>query len=141
MAYMNNILIHLIMYEESVHCTKLVLQQLSKHNLFLKLQKCKFDVEEVKYLGMIISHNKVQMDQTKLETVQMSRWAEISDSNIQQLGTVFRRSESNIQVRRHELACFRHDGDGAERVPCTFKPYESIQMLVTQYERPNTDTL
>jgi hypothetical protein len=32
----------------------------------LKAEKCKFDVKEVEYLGLIISENKIAMDLTKL---------------------------------------------------------------------------
>jgi hypothetical protein len=32
----------------------------------LKAEKCKFDVEEVEYLGLIISKNKIAMDLMKL---------------------------------------------------------------------------
>jgi hypothetical protein len=32
----------------------------------LKAEKCKFEVKEVEYLGLIISENKIAMDPTKL---------------------------------------------------------------------------
>jgi hypothetical protein len=31
-----------------------VLDKLEKHNLYLKPEKCKFEKEEIKYLGMIV---------------------------------------------------------------------------------------
>jgi hypothetical protein len=34
--------------------------------LFLKAEKCKFNIKEVEYLGLIISKNKITMDPTKL---------------------------------------------------------------------------
>jgi hypothetical protein len=43
-----------------------MLARLCEHDLFLKAEKCKFDVKEVKYLGLIISKNKITMDSMKL---------------------------------------------------------------------------
>ncbi len=33
-----------------------------KHKLYLKAEKCEFEREQIEYLGLIISHNKVAMD-------------------------------------------------------------------------------
>jgi hypothetical protein len=33
------------------------------------VEKCKFDVKEVEYLGLIISENKIAMDLTKLARI------------------------------------------------------------------------
>ncbi len=46
--------------------TKQVLNILQKHNLYLKLEKCQFEKEETKYLGLIISENTIKMDHVKL---------------------------------------------------------------------------
>ena len=43
-----------------------VLKKLRENDLFLNLDKCAFCIEEVEYLGMIISENKISMDKTKL---------------------------------------------------------------------------
>ena len=43
-----------------------ILQWLCKHNLYLKAEKCKFDVQEVKFLGLIVRPNQLSMDPTKL---------------------------------------------------------------------------
>ncbi|EGN91479.1 hypothetical protein SERLA73DRAFT_80418 [Serpula lacrymans var. lacrymans S7.3] len=52
--------------EEHVLRTKRVLQRLHDNDLYLKLEKCMFDVNEIEYLGMIICHNQVKMDPVKL---------------------------------------------------------------------------
>ncbi len=43
-----------------------VLTKLEEHDLYLKPKKCVFKVPEVKYLGLIIGHGKIQMDPVKV---------------------------------------------------------------------------
>jgi hypothetical protein len=43
--------------------------RLHEHDLFLKAEKCKFDMKEVEYLGLIISENKIAMDPMKLAEI------------------------------------------------------------------------
>jgi hypothetical protein len=64
--YMDDILIYSNDPEEHRKRTLRVLQRLCEHDLFLKAEKCKFDMKEVEYLGLIISENKIAMDPTKL---------------------------------------------------------------------------
>jgi hypothetical protein len=46
-----------------------VLNKLEKHNLYLKPEKCNFEKEEIKYLGVIIGWNKIRMDSGKLKGI------------------------------------------------------------------------
>jgi hypothetical protein len=64
--YVDNILIYSNDHEEHRKRTLRVLARLCEHDLFLKAEKCKFDIKEVEYLGLIISKNKITMDPTKL---------------------------------------------------------------------------
>jgi hypothetical protein len=42
---------------------------LSKHKLFLKLDKCEFEKTKVEYLGVVIYHNSVEMDLVKVASI------------------------------------------------------------------------
>src|SRR5277367_5264678 len=48
---------------------KQVMEQLRKNHLYLKPEKCEFDMLEVEYLGVIVSENKVRMDPIKVEGI------------------------------------------------------------------------
>jgi Reverse transcriptase (RNA-dependent DNA polymerase) len=65
-VYMDDILIFADTKEELVQITKLVLETLQEHNLFLKAKKCKFCRTRIKYLGMIIKEGRISMDTVKL---------------------------------------------------------------------------
>jgi Reverse transcriptase (RNA-dependent DNA polymerase) len=64
-VYMDNILIFADM-EELRRITKLVLEKLREHDLFLKAKKCKFCKTKIKYLSMIIEQGKIAIDLVKL---------------------------------------------------------------------------
>jgi hypothetical protein len=64
--YMDDILIYSNDPEEHRRRTLHILAKLRENDLFLKVEKCKFNVKEVGYLGLIISENKIAMDPTKL---------------------------------------------------------------------------
>jgi hypothetical protein len=40
-----------------------------QHKLYLRPEKCNFEQTKIEYLGVIISHNKVEMDLVKIEGV------------------------------------------------------------------------
>jgi translation initiation factor IF-2 len=63
---MDDILIFADMKEELERITKLVLETLQEHNLFLKAKKCEFCQTRIKYLGMIIEEGRISMDAVKL---------------------------------------------------------------------------
>ena len=64
--YMDDLLIHAENKEDLKQYTKQVLQRLRENDMYCKPQKCEFKKEQTKYLGMVISHNSVSMDPTKL---------------------------------------------------------------------------
>jgi len=65
--YMDNILIHTLNDPKlHRHVVNDVLQILADHNLFLKPQKCQFEVTSVEYLGVIITTDSIAMDPVKV---------------------------------------------------------------------------
>jgi hypothetical protein len=69
----DNILIFANTKEELERITKLTLEKLQEHNLFLKAKKCEFCQTRIEYLGMIIEYlgmiieeGKISMDTVKL---------------------------------------------------------------------------
>jgi Reverse transcriptase (RNA-dependent DNA polymerase) len=63
---MDDILIFADTKEELEQITKLVLEKLREHDLFLKAKKCEFCQTRIEYLGMIIEEGKISMDAVKL---------------------------------------------------------------------------
>jgi hypothetical protein len=68
--YMDDILLYAKTIEELRELTKRVLRRLKEKDLFLKLEKCKFEQEEIDFLGMIISQDNVKMDPIKLAGIE-----------------------------------------------------------------------
>ncbi len=64
--YLDDILIFSKNLNEHRQIFKRVLQCLRENKLFLKAEKCKFEVLETEYLGVIISENSIRMDPVKI---------------------------------------------------------------------------
>jgi hypothetical protein len=71
-VYIDDILIYTEDLAKHREVVKRVLEILEKHHLYLKPEKCEFEKEKVEYLGLIISHGKIEMDPVKVEGV--SKW-------------------------------------------------------------------
>jgi hypothetical protein len=67
--HLDNILIFTNSLEEHRQITCLVLDRMRKHKLYLWPEKCKFEKVRIEYLGIIISHNKVEIDPVKIAGV------------------------------------------------------------------------
>jgi hypothetical protein len=67
--YLDNILIFTNSMEEHRRITRLVLDRMHEHKLYLRPEKCEFEQTRIEYLGVIISHNKVEMDPVKIAGV------------------------------------------------------------------------
>jgi len=59
MVYLDNILIFGINKKEYRQLVKEVLKRLQENNLYAKAEKCTFEQSSIKYLGVIISENKM----------------------------------------------------------------------------------
>src|SRR5258707_3859106 len=63
---MDDILIHTQTKEQLKERMRHVLNWLQEKDLYLKLEKCKFAVQEVDFLGMVITKDTIKMDPIKL---------------------------------------------------------------------------
>jgi hypothetical protein len=68
-VYLDDILIFTNSLEEHRQITCLVLDRMCEHKLYLRPEKCEFEKVRIEYLGVIISHNKVEMDLVKIAGV------------------------------------------------------------------------
>jgi len=68
-VYLDNILIFGTYLKEHRRLVKEVLKRLQFNYLYTKAEKCFFEQSSIKYLGVIISENKVQIDEKKLSGV------------------------------------------------------------------------
>ena len=80
-VYMDDILIFSQSQGELQQITQQVLDILRCHKLYLKVEKCEFEREWIKYLGLIISHNQVAMDPVRVAAIvewpQPCNWKEV----------------------------------------------------------------
>jgi hypothetical protein len=68
-VYLDNILIFTNSLEEHHQITRFVIDRMREHKLYLRPEKCEFEKTRIEYLGVIISHNKVEMDPIKITEV------------------------------------------------------------------------
>jgi len=68
-VYLDDILIFTKTEEEHEQAVRRVLEILAEHKLFLRPEKCEFHQKQIKYLGLVISENKVVMDLVKVAGV------------------------------------------------------------------------
>ena len=68
-TYIDDLMTHSSTYDEHLRHLETLLQTLQKHNLTVKLSKCKFAQKEVKFLGHIISHNQLKMNPESVDKI------------------------------------------------------------------------
>jgi hypothetical protein len=68
-VYLDDILIFTNSLEEHCQITHLVLDRMRDHKLYLWPEKCEFEKTRIEYLGVIISHNKVEINPVKIAGV------------------------------------------------------------------------
>jgi len=50
-------------------CIHKILDKLEKHDLYLKPEKCTFTQKRIKFLGVVLENNTIQMDPTKIKGI------------------------------------------------------------------------
>jgi hypothetical protein len=68
-VFIDDILIYSQSEEEQVDCLRNVLQRLQEHQLFAKLSKCEFYIQEVLFLGHIINKDGLVVDPKKVADI------------------------------------------------------------------------
>ena len=67
--YLDNIIVYSSTYEQHIKDVKAVLDTLRKEKIYAKTSKCEFFKKEVKFLGHIISSNRIMPDPDKVEAI------------------------------------------------------------------------
>ena len=81
-AYLDDVLIYSTKEEDHADHVLQVLRRLHKRGLQVDIDKCEFNTTRVKYLGMIVMTNDLEMDTEKVEAIQ--RWeAPLSVKDVQ----------------------------------------------------------
>ena len=68
-AYLDNILVYSNSIVEHISYVRKVLDKLLEIGLFLDINKCDFYIREVKYLGLIITTDRLKIELKKVWTI------------------------------------------------------------------------
>ncbi|UYV63206.1 K02A2.6-like [Cordylochernes scorpioides] len=67
--YQDDILIYSSTFKDHIELMKKIFDELKENNMKLKLKKCSFAKQEIRYLGHIIGHNKIKPDPEKTKAI------------------------------------------------------------------------
>ena len=67
--YLDDILIFSKTQEQHDEHVRQVLRRLQEYGIYVKLEKCSFDIKQVEFLGYIVSSEGISMDPTKVQTI------------------------------------------------------------------------
>ena len=68
-VFIDDILVYSRSAEEHAMHLRLVLQTLREHQLYAKFSKCEFWLDQVAFLGHMVSKNAIQVDSKKIEAI------------------------------------------------------------------------
>jgi hypothetical protein len=119
-VYLDDILIFTNSLEEHSQITRLMLDHMHEHKLYLRPEKCEFEKARTEYPGVIISHNKVEMDLVKIAGV--ADW--LMPSNKKEVGFV------NFYQRF--IPGFSHHTRCGEQCPSAFNSFELPSWMLYQ---------
>ncbi len=66
---LNDILIYFQKKKDHTNYVRFVLKRLRKHKMFVKYNKCVFDLKEIDYLKFIVEVNDIRMNLAKVATI------------------------------------------------------------------------
>ena len=67
---MDDILVYSDIKDQYTKHVKMILDALKQRNLKIKIEKCRFHVKKVTFLGFIITPGNIQIKTTKMESIQ-----------------------------------------------------------------------
>jgi hypothetical protein len=73
--YFNNILIYFKLKEDHYAYVRIIIKRLKKYKLYIKFNKCFFDVEEIEFLKFIIDIIKVKPNFNKIFIIE--KWLKL----------------------------------------------------------------
>jgi hypothetical protein len=73
-CYLNDILIYFQKEKNHTNYVRFILKRLKRYKMFIKLNKCVFDLKKIDYLEFIIKINNIYMNFTKIVTIK--KWIE-----------------------------------------------------------------
>jgi len=68
-AFVNNVLVEMEIEEGHNKIVEEVLKRLEENNLYVKPEKCVWKVRKVRFLGVIIGPNGIEMEKEKMDGV------------------------------------------------------------------------
>ena len=68
-AYLDNIIIYLNSKEEYYEHVKQVLDQLSKVEILIVIEKCEFLIKKIDFIGFIIKLGRISIDPKKVKAI------------------------------------------------------------------------
>ncbi len=68
-CYLKNILIYFQRKKNNTNHVRFVLKRLKKHKMFVKFNKCVFDLKEIDYLKFIVEINDIRINFAKIVTI------------------------------------------------------------------------
>lgn len=115
---------------------KKVLQKLREHHLYLKLEKCEFHRNSIQFLGYVIDHHDIHMDQRKVQVVK--EWPQ--PSTIKELkqflcfANFYRRFISNFSLKSvHKASDTNHISQSESSVYMYPKHCNQIHIFLNIY--------
>ena len=69
LVFFDDILIYSKSWKDHVQHVDMMLKLLEEKQLYAKISKCFFGVQEVEYLGHIVSHEGVKVEPKKIKTI------------------------------------------------------------------------
>jgi hypothetical protein len=97
-VFIDDILIYSSTAEEHEHHLRTVLEKLAQHQLYAKFSKCEFWLQEVSFLGHVLSAEGVAVDPAKIEAV--TEWEQSHTVTADPL-TVDRGTHMSVMEFRH----------------------------------------